>query len=540
MIEEAKAILRTWGAAEPNFLLTNSKLTFQMTMIPEKTQYLTQGPDGTRKLREGPNIGSYRGLKIINSRAFSMEEGAPPRDVLRRRTRVAEYYRIPYEQGVEQKSFAFYDESKDAWQKFTWHDLYRMAQIGEIAERDGSADWDDEDASYDRRMTKLPSYGLTNVGVDVYMTRQLFEHMTVGEYTGNFTDGFTLEETGNLVLNPWYALCGVRIGGSGLEVPTIGPDGQMLGRETEADGVGGRRLTNPVRRMAAQLHLRKTQPPVGPAGPRPEPGIDYVDVAHGSEYMFNKYFPKVLKAFGYDGDDNFTKKSDGATATFAASGMPHADEYASGLRPVTAADERQYNGILNNPVCVGSLRGQPDYNHYTYQQARVNFDRYLKLYLSGKADMLPKDARKFFDQFNWQRFDTDAANKEKVFATLLARVYNTGRAPYNPYHGMEAGGPFPAVADALAAAGAGALDTLAAAGGDTAAVPALFTANRTAIRGCLEHVAPKRHELVVVRPNIEHNMLGIIMGRGGLDELGATFWGQTELSCYDDSMHGGY
>ena len=47
-----------------------------------------------------------------------------------------------------------------------------------------------------------------------------------------------------------------------------------------------------------------------------------------------------------------------------------------------------------------------------------------------------------------------------------------------------------------------------------------------------------RYELVVVRPNIEHNMLGIIMGRGGLDELGATFWGQTELSCYDDSMHG--
>ena len=33
-------------------------------------------------------------------------------------------------------------------------------------------------------------------------------------------------------------------------------------------------------------------------------------------------------------------------------------------------------------------------------------------------------------------------------------------------------------------------------------------------------------------------MLGIVMGRGGLDELGATFWGQTELSCYDDSMHG--
>lgn len=33
------------------------------------------------------------------------------------------------------------------------------------------------------------------------------------------------------------------------------------------------------------------------------------------------------------------------------------------------------------------------------------------------------------------------------------------------------------------------------------------------------------------------SMLGVVIGRGGL-ELGATFWGQTELSVYDDSMHG--
>lgn len=44
-------------------------------------------------------------------------------------------------------------------------------------------------------------------------------------------------------------------------------------------------------------------------------------------------------------------------------------------------------------------------------------------------------------------------------------------------------------------------------------------------------------EIVVIRPNIEHNMLGVIMGLGG-QELGATLWGQTELSVYDDSMHG--
>jgi hypothetical protein len=55
-----------------------------MTMLPEKTEYLTHGSDGQKRLKTGPNIGSYRGLSIINSRSFSMEDGAPPRDVLRR------------------------------------------------------------------------------------------------------------------------------------------------------------------------------------------------------------------------------------------------------------------------------------------------------------------------------------------------------------------------------------------------------------------------------------------------------------------------
>ena len=50
--------------------------------------------------------------------------------------------------------------------------------------------------------------------------------------------------------------------------------------------------------------------------------------------------------------------------------------------------------------------------------------------------------------------------------------------------------------------------------------------------------ATDKYHLLLVRPNIEHEMLGIILGRGGTDELGATLWGQTELSCYDDSQHG--
>jgi len=45
-------------------------------------------------------------------------------------------------------------------------------------------------------------------------------------------------------------------------------------------------------------------------------------------------------------------------------------------------------------------------------------------------------------------------------------------------------------------------------------------------------------DLVLLRPNIEHEMLGVIMGRGGMQELGATFWGQTELSCYEHGIWG--
>eukprot|EP00961_Rhodomonas_salina_P304951 3941793-Rhodomonas_salina.1 len=100
LIEDAKSMLRGWGGEEPDFVLLNSKLTFQITMMPEKTQYITQGIDGVRRLREGPNITRYRGLNIIRSKAFSMEQGAAPRDLLRRRVRVSEYYHIPVGSGI--------------------------------------------------------------------------------------------------------------------------------------------------------------------------------------------------------------------------------------------------------------------------------------------------------------------------------------------------------------------------------------------------------------------------------------------------------
>jgi len=128
LIEEGKAILRTWGGPMPDFLLCNSKLTFQMTMTPEKTNYITQGIDGVKRLRQGPDLGSYRGLSVIHSRSFAMEVGQHPRDVLRRRVRTAEYYRIPPHARNASREFEFYNEERDTWFTLSFQDLLKCAR----------------------------------------------------------------------------------------------------------------------------------------------------------------------------------------------------------------------------------------------------------------------------------------------------------------------------------------------------------------------------------------------------------------------------
>jgi hypothetical protein len=121
----------------PDFLLCNSKLTFQMTMTPEKTNYFTQGADGAKRLKQGPDLPSYRGLSIIHSRSFAMEAGQHPRDILRRRVRTAEYYRILPSSKNKDYEFEFYNEERDTWFSMTFQDLLRCAQHNTIHENDG-------------------------------------------------------------------------------------------------------------------------------------------------------------------------------------------------------------------------------------------------------------------------------------------------------------------------------------------------------------------------------------------------------------------
>ena len=128
LIKEAKAVLSTWGSPMPDFMLCNSKLTFQLTMTPEKTSYIMQGINSVKRLRQGPEIASYSGINIIHSRAFSMETGQRPRDVLRRRVRVAEYYHIPPSKDNAKSMFEFYNEQLDNFFLLSFQDLLCMAR----------------------------------------------------------------------------------------------------------------------------------------------------------------------------------------------------------------------------------------------------------------------------------------------------------------------------------------------------------------------------------------------------------------------------
>ena len=139
LIEDAKTHLKTWGSQPPTFCLCNGAMQVQLTMIPEKTNYITNGPDGLKRLAQGPDLPSYRGLQFINSRKFSMDTGTAPRDLLRRRVRVAEYYII---KDVEENStdrWQLYDQSRDSFFEVGVPDLLKMSRLDDPG--DGGGRW---------------------------------------------------------------------------------------------------------------------------------------------------------------------------------------------------------------------------------------------------------------------------------------------------------------------------------------------------------------------------------------------------------------
>lgn len=127
IIEDARNHLNTWGSPPPTFLLCPSSLTAQLTMLPERTEYLTNGPAGPARLAKGPDLPSYRGLSIIHSQKFELEKGRVPRNILKRRVRVAEYYWV--EEHHPHASVSIYNQKMDSMESKTRQQLLDTSNV---------------------------------------------------------------------------------------------------------------------------------------------------------------------------------------------------------------------------------------------------------------------------------------------------------------------------------------------------------------------------------------------------------------------------
>jgi len=142
LIEDAKSHLKTWGSQPPTFLMCPSDLTAQLQMSPERTNYITNGPDGLKRLAEGPNLPSYRGLSIIHSQKFSLEPGKKPRNVLKRRVRVAEHYWIDLSTVT---SYQIYNQKKDMMCSFDRTHAWKMAGLSQACGEFLHRKWTEDD-----------------------------------------------------------------------------------------------------------------------------------------------------------------------------------------------------------------------------------------------------------------------------------------------------------------------------------------------------------------------------------------------------------
>jgi len=183
MIEEVKYRFKQWMSPDPTFMLTNCKLTFALQMTPERTSYVLHGPDGVKRLNQGPEINSYRGLNIIHTRSFRLETGQPARDMLRRRVRVAEYYRILPSETNHRNLFEFYNESRDNWFTLSFAELLKMS-----VHRDTHEDYTTI-TLYNNNNNEDNFNGLNLKNAEIVIVRPNIEHNMLGIIIGSGGEG---------------------------------------------------------------------------------------------------------------------------------------------------------------------------------------------------------------------------------------------------------------------------------------------------------------------------------------------------------------
>jgi hypothetical protein len=551
LIEEAKIQLRIWGSPEPSFIMCNSKLTFNLQMTPERTNYVTNGIDGVKRLRQGPDIAQYRGLSVVHSRAYSLETGALPRDVLRRRVRTAEYYRVP-PQRDNHWELELYDESRDTWFKLTPEDLDRYADLsGYQSGSNGGG-------------------GVPTIHEADQLTWAQFRN---GEYIAG-RGAFLLKMDGEPLPRITH---------------TIMP---QLMRPSE--GLGWAESLRHIQTMHAGVfedtHSKNdyhiiAQGLDNAAAFVPSPNrtnmqyIDFpVDARNVPFWLFmNAAFLNTTCHFLWtqlDGIDRNIVRERIIPFVFGGGGADQA------LEEYNAIPDNARMNIFHTIMFLGCpLRWHPSddvrimLEHkfaerkigvHTLRAALVHF---VKRCLDDSTEQIPTTriqlGKRLDDVFKNGRF-CQAPESRAVFQ----------RWPHSP-EGLLSIAAAAGVSETLGSLEDYRIEERYAMSGQQYPwndMPPINASNEMLHN---EHIildsflyaamlrmmtfkdedhmhdnypdfwpsikAKDSHEAVeyvIIRPTIEHNMLGVIMGRGGSEELGSTLWGQTELSCYDDSFHG--
>lgn len=545
LIEEAKIQLRLWGSPEPSFLMCNSKLTFQLQMVPDRTNYITNGIDGVKRLRQGPDIGQYRGLSIVNSRAYSMETGAPPRDVLRRRVRVAEYYRIP-PQPDRDWEVELYDESRDTWFKLSPADLDRYADLSGqgdsnnhhnfVRNPEQPVTWDQfvaggaNDGPFLLRMTDEPLQSQSRVLMPhlLHPSENLAWNARLNQIQTMHAGAFN----GTHTKDDYHPIVQELVRGFGHFVPRPNHTNQMFepfpGAETinipfwifmnaafmthvcnilwiQINGVDRDMIRNRVIPFVYGNNCQGVQNDYDAIG----------DDARMNIYHSLMFLGLPMRLHPDDTVRAFLEKK------FSERGLSINTLRATLVHFVRRCLDDSTEPIPTNRIQLGkrlenAFRSarftQPDASRCVYDRWPFSPDGLRPIAVAagvaeniGSLDdyRIEEYFNRHADEYIWNNMDQIPAGHENTVhenTTLDSFLYAAMlRMMTNPEQDRRTPDFWP-----------------------------VFTPqNSTA-----------SVEYVIVRPVIEHNMLGVIMGRGGGDELGNTLWGQTELSCYDDSFHG--
>ena len=564
LIEEAKNTFQQWNSKPPDFILLNAKITFQMTMTPEKTQYLTQGYDGIKRLKDGPNLPVYRGLRVINTRSFSLETNAHPRDLLRRKVRVAEYYRIPWHDENPTRIFQMYDESRDRFFSFTYNDCLKWARLVHPTPplkkypcgTELHSDEDGNEPRFRTLLTKLykcwqrtydpaaaaliaaadAAAAAAVAGAGAAVAAPAAVAAAVGANPFPLIPNHNVDDNDislNLVRSRQYRYDAVagRYYAAGTKYPnstlqtSINPEApedfiKSIGRNiTITPDLGGLLLGRVKEKSKKQLIQSLKH-----SNARSIWGDNGVLNTNG-EWSF--YYSNVIfNLFAY------TMTSDSAEKDTIAVKWPNIKHFAP-----TVSEYIRTELCKNRTVDLNLLSRR-------ISQQIVSWVKPIEF--ANERDESHRN--KFLDSPDTNIITIDEISRRYVnshlrnddiamiiVTALFKALFVTTQPKYYFYIGNESDAELTALN-----AGINAI----AVGDDFAIFPAPdaredYVQGHFYSKNSSTNVAALiKQEIVIFRPHIEHNMLGVVMGRGGLEDLGATLWGQTELSCFDDGMHG--